>query len=123
MERFLKYNPEAWFGYISLSMLYAHVGREQEARAMLDEKTKMLPASMKNVRWFMRFWPFKDLQINQPPKNRICRNLKILSKINYINQSDFMIDRHFTESFEQLIPWQKQAGSKGIRKLLRFCFG
>lgn len=44
-------------------MLYAQVGRVQEARAMLDESTKKWPASMKNVRWYMSNWPFKDLQV------------------------------------------------------------
>jgi adenylate cyclase len=62
IERFLKYNPKAGFGYIMLAMLYAQVGRVQEARAMLDKGTKGWPAAMKNVRWFMSNLPFKDLK-------------------------------------------------------------
>jgi hypothetical protein len=46
-----------------LAMLYAQVGRDQEARAMHDKGTKGLPAPMNNVRFFMTRLPFKDLQI------------------------------------------------------------
>ncbi len=63
MERFIKYNPKAGFGPRMLAMLYAQVGRDQEARAMLDKGTKGWPASMKNVRFMMTTFPFKDLQI------------------------------------------------------------
>ena len=61
IERFIKYNPERRFGYIILAMLYAQVGRAQEARAMLDKGTKGWPAAMKNVRFVMSFLPFGDL--------------------------------------------------------------
>ncbi len=63
IERFLKYNPKAGFGYLMLAMLYAQVGRDQEARAMLDKGTKGLPAAMKNVRFIMARLPLKDLQV------------------------------------------------------------
>ena len=46
-----------------LAMLYAQVGRDQEARAMHDKGTKGWPAAMKNVRFLMTRLPFKDLQI------------------------------------------------------------
>jgi adenylate cyclase len=65
MERFLKYNPKSGFGYLTLAMLYAQVGRDQEARAMLDDSTKKWSASMKNVRWYMSNLPFKDLQVTE----------------------------------------------------------
>jgi tetratricopeptide (TPR) repeat protein len=63
IERFLKYNPKAGFGYLTLAMLYAQVGRDQEARAMLDKGTKGLPAALKNVRFIMARLPLKDLQV------------------------------------------------------------
>lgn len=63
MERYLKYNPKVPFGYLTLAMLYAQVGREQEARSMLDKGTKGWPATMKNVRFVMTLLPFKDLQV------------------------------------------------------------
>ena len=44
-------------------MLYAQVGRVQEARAMLDKGTKGWPAAMKNVRWYMSNFPYKDLEV------------------------------------------------------------
>ena len=65
MERFVKYNPKAGIGYLTLAMLYAQVGRVQEARAMLDKGTKGWPAAMKNVRWYMSNLPFKDLQVTE----------------------------------------------------------
>jgi len=46
-----------------LPIFYAQVGRVQEAQAMLDERTKKWPASMKTVRWFMSRLTFKDLQV------------------------------------------------------------
>jgi len=45
-----------------LAMLYGHVGRFQEARAMLDKGTKGWPAAMKNVRFIMSLLSFGDLQ-------------------------------------------------------------
>jgi hypothetical protein len=62
VERFVKYNPKAGFGYLLLAMLYAQVGRAQEARAMLDKGTKGWPATMKNVRFIMTLFPNKDLR-------------------------------------------------------------
>jgi tetratricopeptide (TPR) repeat protein len=62
VERFVKYNPKAGFGYLLLAMLYAQVGRAQEARAMLDRGTKGWPAAMKNVRFIMSLLSFGDLQ-------------------------------------------------------------
>jgi tetratricopeptide (TPR) repeat protein len=63
IERFLKYNPKAGFGYLMLGMLYAQVGRDQEAQAMIDKGTKGRPAAMKNVRFVMSLWPLKDLHV------------------------------------------------------------
>jgi hypothetical protein len=63
MERFIKYNPKARFGYILLSIIYANTGREQEARIMLDKGTKGWSASMKNVRFMMTIFTLKDLQV------------------------------------------------------------
>ena len=65
MERFVKYNPKSGGGYRFLAMLYAQVGRVQEARAIFDDSTKEWPAAMKNVRWYMSNYPFKDLQVTE----------------------------------------------------------
>jgi tetratricopeptide (TPR) repeat protein len=62
IERFVKYNPKAGFGYLMLAMLYAQVGRTQEARAMLDKGTKGWPTAMKNVRFVMSLLSFGDLR-------------------------------------------------------------
>jgi hypothetical protein len=62
VERFVKYNPKAGFGYLLLAMLYGQLGRAQEARAMLDKGTKGWPAAMKNVRFIMSLLSFGDLQ-------------------------------------------------------------
>ena len=62
IERFVKYNPKARFGYLILVVLYAQVGRAQEARAMLDKGTKGWPAAMKNVRFIMSLLSFGDLR-------------------------------------------------------------
>jgi hypothetical protein len=65
MERFVKYNPKSGFGYRLLAMLYAQVGRVQEARAMFNDSTKKWSTAMKNVRWYMSNFPFKDLQFTE----------------------------------------------------------
>ena len=61
-ERFIKYN-QSGFGYRTLSIIYANLGREQEARAMLDKATEGWPPTMKNVRFMMTIYPLKDLQV------------------------------------------------------------
>ena len=63
MERFIKYNPKSWVGYANLSTIYAHIGRDQEARAMLDKATKGWPPTMKNVRFIMSLYPNNDLRV------------------------------------------------------------
>jgi hypothetical protein len=62
LERFIKYN-QAGFGYRNLSIIYAKLGREQEARAMLDKATEGWPPTMKNVRFMMTIYPLNDLQV------------------------------------------------------------
>jgi tetratricopeptide (TPR) repeat protein len=63
MERFIKYNPGSTFGYLLLTISYAKTGRIEEARAMLDKGTKGLPPTMKNVRFMMTMFPYKDLRV------------------------------------------------------------
>jgi tetratricopeptide (TPR) repeat protein len=62
MERFVKYNPQAEFGYLMLAMLYVQVGRLQEARALLDKGTQGWPPEAKNVRFMMSLFHLADLQ-------------------------------------------------------------
>lgn len=46
-------------------MAYAQAGRVEEARAKFDIGFKGFPPAIKNVRWFMTNWPFKDLQVTE----------------------------------------------------------
>jgi hypothetical protein len=62
IERFVKYNPKDRFGYLILAMLYAQVGRTEEAQAMLDKGTKGWTTAMKNVRFIMSLLSFQDLR-------------------------------------------------------------
>jgi len=48
-----------------LAIVYAQVGRFQEAKALMAESAKGWPATMKNVRWFLTNVPFKDLEATQ----------------------------------------------------------
>lgn len=63
IERFLNYNPKSTFGYLALSILYAQVGRLQEARKTLEKGTEGWPVTMKNLRYVMSVWPLKDPKI------------------------------------------------------------
>lgn len=44
-------------------MIYAQLGRIDEAQAIIDKSTKDWPTTMKNVTWLMSYFPFKDLHI------------------------------------------------------------
>ena len=46
-------------------MVYAQVGRLQEAQTLMAESTKGWPPTMKNVRWFLTNLPFKDLEVSE----------------------------------------------------------
>ncbi len=61
-ERYIKYN-QAGVGYRSLSIIYANIGRDQEASSMLDKATEGWPPTMKNVRFMMAMYPLKNLQV------------------------------------------------------------
>jgi hypothetical protein len=63
VERFIKYNTKLSVGYLTLAMIYAQVGRDQEARAMLDKGTKGWPDRIKNVRFVMTIFPLANLQV------------------------------------------------------------
>jgi hypothetical protein len=65
MERFVKYNPGPTWGQLTLALVYAQVGRVQEARAIFDDVTEKWPDTMKKVRWWISNWPFKDLQVTE----------------------------------------------------------
>jgi adenylate cyclase len=47
----------------TLGMLYAQVGRVQEAQVIFSEGIKGFPAPLANVRFFMTIWTFKDLHV------------------------------------------------------------
>ena len=63
MERFVKYNPTSGFGKRTLTIVYANIGREQEAQSVLDKATEGYPPTMKNVRFMLTMYPLKDLQV------------------------------------------------------------
>ncbi|MHC4459142.1 MAG: hypothetical protein ACYS0I_19040 [Planctomycetota bacterium] len=63
MEKSLEFSIVGDIPKQFLPIIYAQVGRVEEARAMLDDRTKGWPASMKNVRWLMSTMGFKDLQV------------------------------------------------------------
>ena len=65
MERWAKFNPNASAGKIFLALVYAQVGRVQEARALFDGVAKKWPASMKKIRVWISGWPFKDFQVTE----------------------------------------------------------
>ena len=75
VERFLKYNSNSPQAHLFLAMLYGQVGREQEARIMLDKITKKMPAAMKNVRVIMSLFPFKDQIVARMAKGFIKAGL------------------------------------------------
>lgn len=50
----------------TMAILYGQVGRVQEARTMLDKGAEGWSDTMKNVRFLMTLWPFKDLQAMGP---------------------------------------------------------
>ena len=62
MEKALEFSIIGDIPKSFLPIIYAQVGRVQEARAMLEDRTKGWPASMENVRWFMSTLSLKDLQ-------------------------------------------------------------
>jgi adenylate cyclase len=64
LERYNKYN-QAGFGYRTLTIIYANLGREQEARSMLEKATEGYPPTIKNVRYMMTKYPLKDLKVMQ----------------------------------------------------------
>lgn len=63
IERFIQFNPNTTFGYITLANIYAHVGRIQDAQAALEKGTKGWPPTMKSLRFVMTLLPLKDLHI------------------------------------------------------------
>ena len=65
MERFVKYNPGPGWGQLCLALVYAQVGRVQEARSIFDDITKKWPETMKSVRWWISNWPFRDLKVTE----------------------------------------------------------
>jgi hypothetical protein len=62
MEKALKFSIVGDLPKGFLAAIYAQVGRIQEAKALLNDWTKELPASMKNVRSVMLGFWLKDLQ-------------------------------------------------------------
>jgi len=65
MERFVKYNPGPSWGQLFLSLVYAQVGRVEEARIIFDDITAKWPDTMKNIRWYISNYPIKDLQVTE----------------------------------------------------------
>ena len=62
MEKAIKFSIIGDLPRTFLAPIYAQAGRIQEAKALLDERTKNWPTSIKNVRWIMTRLTLKDLQ-------------------------------------------------------------
>ena len=65
MEKALEFSIIGDIPKTYLPIMYAHVGRVEEARAMLDERTEKWPTSIKNVRWLISRMSFKNLQTTE----------------------------------------------------------
>ena len=65
MEKALEFSIIGDIPKLYLPIMYAKVGRVQEARAMLGERTEKWPPSMKNVRWLMSTFTLKNLQTTE----------------------------------------------------------
>jgi hypothetical protein len=65
MEKALEFSIIGDIPKLYLPIFYAQVGRVQEARTMLEERTKEWPPSMKTVRWFASGFSFKSLQVTE----------------------------------------------------------
>ncbi len=65
MEKAIKYNPKATNSYRNLSIAYAHVGRIQEARTMVDKGFGKWPEAMRNLQFYMDLGFYKDLQTSE----------------------------------------------------------
>ena len=61
MEKALKFSIIGDLPKTFLAPIYAQVERIQEAKALINERTKNWPASMKNVRWIMSRLTLKNL--------------------------------------------------------------
>jgi hypothetical protein len=62
MEKAVKQN-QAGYAIRLLAMIKANAGQIQEARTLFADSADKLPPSMKNVRFFMSAWPFKDFKV------------------------------------------------------------
>ena len=63
VEKASEYNPKAGYLRRFLSMLYAQVGRSDDARAMFEVGFGNWPAPMKKVQFYMTLLPFKSHQV------------------------------------------------------------
>jgi TolB-like protein len=65
IERALTHNPEISRGAGVLAAAYAHLGRDQEARAALDNYHKGFELKRVVLHSVMYFWPFKDPEVTE----------------------------------------------------------
>lgn len=63
IERALTHNPEISRGAVVLAAAYAHLSRDPQARAALDNYKKGLRPMYAILHWVMYFWPFKDPEV------------------------------------------------------------
>jgi tetratricopeptide (TPR) repeat protein len=61
LEKAIMHSPEIPEPYVLLAASYAHLNRNEKARAMLDNYKKRFIAN--NLREIMYFWPFKDFKV------------------------------------------------------------
>jgi len=63
IERALTHNPEISRGAGVLAAAYAHLGRDQQARAAFDNYKKGMMSRYAILHYTMYFWPFKDPEV------------------------------------------------------------
>jgi tetratricopeptide (TPR) repeat protein len=63
IERALTHNPEISRGAGVLAAACAHLGRDQQARAALDNYNKGFASAYALLHYTMYFWPFKDPEV------------------------------------------------------------
>jgi tetratricopeptide (TPR) repeat protein len=64
IERALSHNPEVFTTALTLTAAYSSLGREEEARATLENIRRELPFAT-NLKPVMYFLPFKDLEVSE----------------------------------------------------------
>ena len=63
MEKAVEHNLIGGMTNRTLAMSYANAGRVEEGKAMFAKHIENYPELLKNVRWFLSVWSFKDIRV------------------------------------------------------------